>query len=172
MRIIARLLLVGATFLSAAAPASSVVEVRPWLDVHTRLCLGTLVCEPLHEEISIARDGSAVASSASIPHFTQPWGGTRGQGKGSAAKLKQLAQAVATNQIGVQGGGCVVAENPNAYAGSYEITWYGANARWNDFVVYFERLPSGLPPCSTEVRSIIQAIETYSEAATGISVVH
>lgn len=172
MRTVARWLLVGATLLAAAAPASSLVEVRPWLDVHARLCFGTLVCEPLHEEISIARDGTAVANSASIPHFTQPWGAARGQGKGSMAKLQQLALALATNRIGLQGGDCVVGENPNAYAGSYAITWYGANARWNEFVVYFERIPSGLPPCSTEVRSIIQAIEAYSEAATGIAVVH
>jgi hypothetical protein len=162
-------LVCGIASVSSAVEAATVVEDRsPLLGVHLQLACGDgapPTCQPLNRDIWIAKDGTMVAGSASIPAFDQPWDGQFVSGKGSAAQVKQLRDALALNAIGQQGP-CVPLRNPNGYVGVQQITWYGRGQRSSFFELDFG-LPYPyllLPFCSSQGYAIVDAIETYLQA--------
>jgi hypothetical protein len=156
----------GGARAAAAGAASTVVDRSPLLGVHFQAGCGSdapPTCQGLNRDVWIAKDGTMVAGTATIPAAGQPWSGQLVSGKGSAAQFSRLVQALVNDEVGHRGSACVPLVNPNGYLGLQRISWFGRGRRWNVFDLDFG-LPSPynlLPFCSDQDYAIVDAIETY-----------
>ena len=82
-----------------------------------------------------------------------------GRGISAPDPLTHLKQVLNTARAGLQSNCTVIEDSP---VNTYEITWYGRNARQNLFTVVFGPLgSSALPSCPPEVSELIRTIVDY-----------
>jgi hypothetical protein len=83
-----------------------------------------------------------------------------GRGIGSSAPLARLKGALAAARAGIQASCIVLRSAPPVDI--FEITWYGRNARQNQFTVVFGPIEAAaLPPCPVEVPALVAALVNY-----------
>lgn len=154
---------------SASLPARAVTivtDTSPLLELHVQLCLpySPPACQALNRAVWIAKDGTLIAATASLPAADQPWSGQFVSGKGSAAQLAALWRVLAANGVGQPHDVCFV-EGSNVDYALREITWYGRGQRSNYFLVTaFDPLSKWPPPCPPDVVAILGAVEAYLDA--------
>ncbi|HVT61666.1 MAG TPA: hypothetical protein VHR45_25115 [Thermoanaerobaculia bacterium] len=119
-------------------------------------------------DLFVHGDGAVTGSltaSREVTCIDCRWPTTSGQGSGSAEQFATLLAVLTENRIGSQSGDCIVgAENRQNMpaSGTYEVTWYGRNARRSSLRV---QIGNDTDSCPAEVSNIIRAIETYASQA-------
>src|SRR4029079_5100606 len=83
------------------------------------------------------------------------------RGVGAPGELAALQQALGEARVG-QLSDCSYPFTDPELLGTYEVTWYGQNARRHRFFIHYERgFPSPLPACSLTVTLMMAAIFNY-----------
>lgn len=149
-----------------AAVDFSGLDLDPMIRVRTQQTTLALPPAPgdIHDDLTyfVTRGGATVFVNVIqlIGSQTRSTIHQLGRGIGSPAPLTRLKQALSAARAGTQRS-CSF-DQPHSPLDTFEITWYGKNARQNQFTVAFG--PPGataLPPCPAAVSELIAAIVDY-----------
>lgn len=161
VRRIAALLSLVLGLASQADAQVSAVDLRPLLRVSSTLIITDSVFPPPSDtledqDVLITRGGAVLSETAT--RFDHGEFFTRlVRGVASQAGLGELQTVLAAARIGVQED-CEI-DNGGSFRQDSEITWYGRRGRRNSFRVFIgDGEGSALPPCSAEVRGLLQVL--------------
>lgn len=152
---------------AAGAVDFSGLDLNPMIRVRTQLTLPAFPPPAFEDAFDdstyfITRGGATVFDH--VIHLTSSQTARTvhqiGRGISIPEPLAQLKQALVAARAGVRTS-CLF-DRSDSPTDTYEITWYGRNARQNQFTVVFGPPDSTtLPPCPAEVSELIGAIGSY-----------